>query len=101
MTTGTAGRRRGRARRGPFTVLAMLVIVVPALGGCRSSDDDDDSAANTTTTSGSKSDLPMTYAQAKADGKEGDIEWGDQCDTERGRLKVPVVNGPPCVEPWD
>ncbi|HEX5097422.1 MAG TPA: hypothetical protein VFX21_15445, partial [Acidimicrobiia bacterium] len=103
MSTGTAGRRRGRVRRGPFAVIPIFVVLALALGACTSSDDDDDNASGddtTTTASGSNSNLPLTYAAAKADGKEGDIEWGDQCDTEIGRLKVPVVNAPPCVEPY-
>ena len=35
-----------------------------------------------TTTAGDNSDLPMTYQEAVAAGTEGDIDWGDGCDTE-------------------
>jgi hypothetical protein len=101
MTTGTAGRRRGRVRRGPFAIVSICVVLVLALGACTSSDDDDDdSTSDTSAASGADSDLPLTYAEAKAAGTEGDIDWGDNCDTATGRLKVPVVNAPPCVEPW-
>ena len=36
-----------------------------------------------------------------AEGTEGDIEWGEGCDTELGLVKVPISNAAPCVEPWD
>ena len=39
--------------------------------------------------------------EAVAAGVEGDIEWGEGCDTELGLVKVPVANAAPCVEPWD
>ena len=55
----------------------------------------------TTTTTGDNSDLPITYDEAVAAGTEGDIEWGEGCDTELGRVKIPISNAAPCVEPWD
>ena len=36
-----------------------------------------------------------------AEGTEGDIEWGEGCDTELGLVEVPISNAAPCVEPWD
>ena len=36
-----------------------------------------------------------------AAGTEGDIDWGEGCDTELGRVKIPIANAAPCVEPWD
>ena len=55
----------------------------------------------TATTTGDNSDLPMTYQEAVAAGTEGDIEWGDGCDTELGLVEVPISGAAPCVEPWD
>ena len=55
----------------------------------------------TTAPSGDNSDLPMTYEEAVAEGTEGDIEWGEGCDTELGLVEVPISNAAPCVEPWD
>ena len=43
----------------------------------------------------------MTYDEALAEGTEGDIDWGDGCDTELGRVMIPISSAAPCVEPWD
>ena len=50
------------------------------------------SATGTDTSADSASDLPLTYQEAKDKGTEGDIDWGDTCDTETGRVKIPVHN---------
>jgi hypothetical protein len=39
----------------------------------------------------------MTYAEAKAQGKEGSITWVDDCDPATGRLRMPSVYAPPCL----
>ncbi|MFI5054540.1 MAG: hypothetical protein ACHQDE_09285, partial [Acidimicrobiia bacterium] len=41
---------------------------------------------------------PLTFDQAKAQGKQ--IDWGPGCDTTTGKLAVPSGYAPPCVEPW-
>ncbi|MEX1007134.1 MAG: ABC transporter substrate-binding protein [Acidimicrobiia bacterium] len=41
---------------------------------------------------------PLTFDQAKAQGKN--VDWGPNCDTSTGRLAVPSGYAPPCVEPW-
>ena len=40
------------------------------------------------------------YQEAVELGTEGDIEWADTCDTDTGRLMMPVHNAYPCIEPW-
>ncbi|MBS1847526.1 MAG: ABC transporter substrate-binding protein [Actinobacteria bacterium] len=40
--------------------------------------------------------LPITYAEAKAKGTAGSINWAN-CDTSTGRIKFPSVYAPPCV----
>ena len=44
--------------------------------------------------------LPLTFQEAEAEGID-DIDWGVGCDTETGRVAVPLRNAAPCVEPWD
>ena len=51
------------------------------------------SGAATSTTPG-----PLTFDQAKAQGK--DVDWGPNCDTTTGKVKVPSGYAPPCVAPW-
>jgi hypothetical protein len=41
--------------------------------------------------------LPVTYEQAKADGREKSITWVDNCDPATGRVKMPTVYAFPCV----
>jgi hypothetical protein len=81
---------------GPLAAIVVVIAVVAAIaltGG---------NASNTTaSTSGSNdvpaSEVPTIYANAKAAGTEGDIDWVDSCDKATGRIKVPSVYAPPCV----
>jgi hypothetical protein len=41
---------------------------------------------------------PLTFDEAKAQGKE--VDWGPTCDTATGRVAVPTGYAAPCVEPW-
>jgi ABC-type branched-subunit amino acid transport system substrate-binding protein len=42
---------------------------------------------------------PMTPLKAKLQGKT-DINFGPNCDTTTGRVKIPTVYAPPCVQPF-
>jgi hypothetical protein len=99
--SGGSGSGAKLAKRyGPIVVVAAIIGGVIAFAG----GGDDDSTGGTTTTTTSPagvSGLPKTYQEAEADGTVDSIEWGDTCDTERGRLKVPTANPAPCLEPWD
>lgn len=46
-------------------------------------------------------DVPMTYEQAKKEGKEKSITWVDNCDFTTGRIKYPSIYAPPCVPKYD
>lgn len=95
--SSTGGAGQVLKRYGPILLVVVLIGVVIAIAG----GDDDDGGGGTTTTSGDNSDLPMTYQEAQAAGTEGDIDWGDGCDTELGTLKIPIASAAPCIEPWD
>ncbi len=41
---------------------------------------------------------PLTFEQAKAQGKQ--VDWGPTCDTTTGKVAVPSGYAPPCVAPW-
>ena len=47
---------------------------------------------NTTATS-----VPITYAQAKVEGRTSAYAWGSACDHNTGRYKMPIYDAPPCV----
>ena len=42
---------------------------------------------------------PMTTLKAKLQGKTN-IDFGPNCDTTTGRVKIPSVYSPPCVQPF-
>ncbi|MGH9113810.1 MAG: ABC transporter substrate-binding protein [Acidimicrobiales bacterium] len=43
---------------------------------------------------------PMTPQRAELEGRT-DVDFGPDCDTERGQIKLPAVLVPPCVEPFE
>jgi hypothetical protein len=55
-------------------------------------------AASAVTSGGSSPRPPLTFDEAKAQGKN--VDWGPNCDTTTGRVAVPSGYAPPCVEPW-
>lgn len=94
-------------RYGPIVVVVLIVLGIVVVAGGGGDDDDQvttgtgqDDGTATGDDDGAGNDLPLTFQAAQAAGTEGDIDWGDGCDLETGRLKVPVHNRPPCVEPW-
>ncbi len=51
-----------------------------------------------------ETDLPdgvMRIDVATELGIDGDIDWGERCDTERGTYAVPNFFAPPCYQPFD
>lgn len=96
-TDHNGGAGRALKRYGPIVaVLAIIGAVVAFAGG-----GDDDEGGTKTTAPTDNSGLPITYLEAEAAGTEGDYDWGDGCDTETGRVKVPIADPAPCIEPWD
>ena len=85
------GRRRGRS----FLIVCIAVLtVVPALAatavGAQSSDD---TISEKLIRSG-----PMTPQKAELLGET--VDFGPDCDTTTGRVKLPSVYAAPCVEPF-
>src|SRR5262245_7062502 len=94
----SGGGGKALRRYGPILLVVVIIGAVIAIASGGGDDDDGDS---TNTATGDNSDLPITYEEAVAAGTEGDIDWGDGCDTELGFVKVPIADAAPCVEPWD
>lgn len=62
-----------------------------------------DTEASTETTEGEPAGevtFPMSFSQAVEAGVEGDIDWGDRCDTTTGRVAVPDYFAPECYAPF-
>ena len=102
------GRRRAAAEPSCSSATArscssivVIVGVIAVVSIVNGGDDDDSGVSATDTTSTSASAPAADLPGGQGQGHEGDIEWGDGCDTETGRVKIPMHNAPPCVEPWD
>jgi len=109
------GLARSLKRYGPF--VAVVVIVAGAIaifGGGGGGDDDNDQggggggnqAAGEITTDPASIDNdrlvrdgPMTPEKADLLGE--DVDFGPNCDTETGRIKLPSILAPPCVQPFE
>jgi hypothetical protein len=90
-------------RYGPIVVvLALIGAAVLVFGGGGDDDDGDD-----TTASGASSQEelissgPMTWQKAEQEGETANIDWGPNCDTETGKIKLVSTYAPPCVEPFE
>lgn len=57
-------------------------------------------APDTTGVPSAQITFPLSFPQAVEQGIEGDVEWGDRCDTTRGRLAVPDYFAPECMAPF-
>jgi ABC-type branched-subunit amino acid transport system substrate-binding protein len=93
-------RRSGAVRRTTsFLAVVVSVVVVAGLlaataAASPASDEADAQKNKALVESG-----PMTTLKAKLQGKT-DIDFGPNCDTTTGRVKIPSVYAPPCVQPF-
>ena len=92
-------------RYGPFVAVVLVVGIAVALFGGGSDDGDDDGGggggAETATVDNEEliRSGPMTPQKAELLGE--DVDFGPNCDVERGTLALPIVGSPPCVEPFE
>jgi hypothetical protein len=93
-------RRSGAVRRATslLAVVAAVTLVAGLLsasvGASPASDEADAQKNEALVKSG-----PMTPLKAKLQGKT-DIDFGPNCDLTTGRVKIPSVYAPPCVQPF-
>src|SRR4029450_10406324 len=96
----TPGYRRARiARRGTSCVATLAVAAVitgtlAATAGAAPSDDIADAQKHAALVKAG----PMTPAKAELLGKT--VDFGPSCDTTTGRVMLPTVYAPPCVQPF-
>jgi hypothetical protein len=97
---------RTAKRYGPFVAVVVVIGIAVALFG-GGGDDGDEGGGGSATGADAAVDNdelirsgPMTWQKAEAEGRTDDIDWGPNCDTERGTIKLPVIGAPPCVEPF-
>jgi hypothetical protein len=88
------------ARYGPLTVVLVALALVAALASTGRSGDDA-VATEAPDVGGGSSSLPITWAEATEAGTVDELDWGERCDPETGRVTLPSVYAPPCVLPRD
>jgi Periplasmic binding protein len=91
-------RTGNAARRSTVTVLAVTALVVGALAATASATPQSDNADAQKNARLVKSG-PMTPQKAALLGKT-DVDFGPNCDTTTGRVKIPTVYAPPCIQPF-
>jgi hypothetical protein len=99
MAKHSVRRSRAVRRSTSFLVVVVSVLVVAGLlaasaGASPASDEADAQKNEALVKSG-----PMTPLKAKLQGKT-DIDFGPNCDLTTGRVKIPSVYAPPCVQPY-
>ncbi len=97
----TQSVRRSKAVRRSTSLLAVVVSVMVVAGllaaaaaASPASDEADAQKNKALVLSG-----PMTPLKAKLQGKTN-VDFGPNCDTTTGRVKIPTVYAPPCVQPF-
>ena len=95
---------RSAKRYAPFVVLAAVVAGAIAVFGGGGDGGDGPSTSGASTSRLDRTELirsgPMTPERAELEGRT-DVDFGPNCDTETGRLMLPSVYAPPCVEPFE
>ena len=95
------GLARSATRYGPFVLVA--VILAAAIAIFSGQGDSDTEPEATVTGSLDEDELitsgPMTPAKAELEGVE--VDFGEDCDTQTGRIKLPTLYAAPCVEPFE
>jgi hypothetical protein len=100
-TSNGGGAGKMLKRYGPIALVVIVIAGIIGFASMSGGDDDDGDDVEAAGGGGDTGDLPMTYQEAEEAGTVDDIEWGDNCDTTTGRLKIPVHNAYPCVEPFE
>jgi hypothetical protein len=92
---------RNGLRYAPIVVIALVIGAVVALRGGGGDDDQEESSSDAAAATGDEliESGPMTPQKAELEGKT-DVDFGPNCDTETGRITLPVIVAPPCVEPF-
>src|SRR4051794_34122018 len=93
----TSGNRPSAAKRyGPLIAIVAIIAVVAIIVAVASGGDDNKASSTTTTAAGGgtggKAPWPLFD---KADTK---TNWGSNCDTKTGKVKIPWQYSPPCAK---
>jgi hypothetical protein len=88
-------------RYGPLVAILVVVAVVVAIAVVASRDDEDETATDDTVEADATFEGVLSWSDAVEQGIVDDIDWGERCDTERGRVRYPSFFAPECYAPFD
>ncbi len=95
-------RKTPWTRYAPFIAIVVVVAVVVAVLASRGGNSKKPSTVQTGNTApaasvSGKNGVPLFYNDAKAQGLAASKQWHN-CDTTTGRVAIPILTPPPCVE---
>jgi hypothetical protein len=99
---GTSNRGAGAKamrRYGPIAIIVILIGGIALIAGLKNNGKKDNNISASNSTTATTSDLPLTFQQAKAQGSS--VDFGPTCDPKTGRVAIPLIGAPQCVQPWD
>jgi hypothetical protein len=95
----TGGNRPSAAKRyGPLIVIVAIVAIIAIVVAVTSSSDDDDKASTSTTAASGSGIPPRPYPIWTEATK--DQNWGPNCNTELGTVKIPYTYASTCSKPF-
>ncbi len=95
--TRSNGARMAR-RYGPIVVLLAVIVVIAVVFGTSGGGGGKSAVLNVSNDRALIKAGPMTPARAKLEGKT--VDFGPNCDTTTGRVKIPYIRAAPCVQPF-
>jgi hypothetical protein len=101
-TTTPPPRSSAVRRYGPIIAIVGVIAVIAVVVVATKGGDDKAASGGSATTTVPTANRPgvLSFSQAKAEGKEGSIDWGDRCDTTTGKLKYPSFFAGECYAPF-
>jgi len=99
---GGAGAGRALRRYGPFGAIIVIVAVIATVTLVAGGGDGGDGNGSSTEVASQEQLVrsgPMTPEKAELLGRE--VDFGPNCDAATGKVAIPTIYAPPCVQPFE
>lgn len=107
-STGSGSGTSGSLKKwGPLAAIAVVAAAIVAVVASSGGGDDEETATSSPVAStdaptpAGEWQYPLSYPEAEELGIADTIDWGERCDTERGRLAVVDYFAPFCMAPFE
>jgi len=107
-STGSGSGTSGSLKKwGPLAAIAVVAAAIIAVVASSGGGDGEETAVSSSVasteapTAQGEWQYPLSYPQAEESGIADTIDWGERCDTERGRLAVVDYFAPFCMAPFE